>query len=103
MKNAGYSAEKVDFIIKKFNWFVDAPEFKLEDFKTSDEDYSWLQIRKSIDGFEEIGDIALRLLCSAVSKASAERTIKKQRIIHNKRTMRSKKPLLDARMILTSY
>ena len=43
LKNAGYSTENIDSIIKRFNWFVDAPDFRLEDFKTSDDDYSWFK------------------------------------------------------------
>ena len=88
--------------IKKFNQYVDSSEDQLEDYKLSDEDYSWLQIRFSVDGYSEIGDIALRLLSSAVSEASCERTIKKQRLIHNERRLRSKKLLLDARLIIMS-
>lgn len=97
----GYDKVQCKQIIQTFNKYIDASDEELSDFQISDDDFSWLQIR-SIDGFKEIGDIALRLINSAVSEASCERDIKVQRQIHTKRRMRSKKQLLDARSILAS-
>ena len=54
------------------------------------------------DQILHVADIALRLLSSATSEASCERSIKKQRLIHNKRRLKSKKELLDVRMIHNS-
>ena len=96
------SKDDITIIVRKFNEYIDASEEELEDYKTSDNDYSWVQVRFEVEGFREIADIALRLLSSAVSEACCERTIKIQRLIHNERRLRSEKLLLDARLILSS-
>ena len=93
--------EEIERNIILFNEYIeDTNPFK--DFNKADDEFSWFQIRFASDDFKDIADIALRLLSSAVSEASCERSIKKQRLIHNKRRLKSCKQLLDARLILSS-
>lgn len=93
--------DEIDRCIMFFNQYIDDTN-PFKDFNKSDDEYSWFQIRFASNEYRDIADIALRLLSSAVSEASCERTIKKQRLIHTKRRLRSFKQLLDARLILSS-
>ena len=70
------------------------------DYISTSNNYSWIQIRMSIESFADIADIAMRLLSAATSEASCERAISRQRLIHSNRRLRSSEQLLDARMIL---
>ncbi|KAK8864778.1 hypothetical protein M9Y10_010303 [Tritrichomonas musculus] len=67
------------------------------DYISTSNNYSWIQIRMSIESF---ADIAMRLLFAATSEANCERAISRQRLIHSNRRLRSSEQLLDARMIL---
>ena len=80
---------------------MDANNDIFANYKTSENSYSWIQIR-NISEFEILADIALRLLSSTTGEASCERTIKRRRLIQTSRRLNRHKQLLDARMILTS-
>lgn len=101
LKQAEVPRKKIDDCIQNFNLYMDC-EKELFSFMTiSKEDFSWTQIRSTISGWEDIADIALRLINSALSEASCERTIKRQRLIHTPRRLNSTKQFLDARLILS--
>ena len=87
--------------ILSFNRYIDENEI-FSNYKTSENSFSWVQIRDAFPEYDIIADIALRLLSSATGGASCERTIKQQRIIQTSRRLNSHKQLLDARMILIS-
>ena len=89
-------------LISNFNSYISSSTEIFPYYRTNDNQYAWVQIKSKVKGFEDISDIALRLLGSATSEASCERSIKKQRLIHNKRRLKSTKELLDVRMIHNS-
>ena len=62
--------------------------------------FNWLILRYSDPQWKVIADIALRLEASVPSEAACEREISQQRLIQTARRMRSKRDLLDARLIL---
>lgn len=92
----------IEDLITNFNIFVDTSNDIFKFLTTSPYSYSWVQIKSTIRGWEDIADIALRIQNSGTSEASCERSIKKQHLIHSKRRLKSKKDLLDARMIHSS-
>lgn len=102
LKQTGLSEERITACIQNFNIYMDTNGEIFKFLTTSEEDYSWLQINSTLPDWEEVADIALRLLNSACSEASCERMIKKQRFIHTARRLASTKQLLDARLILSS-
>ena len=62
--------------------------------------FNWLIMRYSDPEWKTIADVALRLEASVPSEAACEREISQQRLIQTARRMRSKRDLLDARLIL---
>lgn len=89
--------------IEAYNSYIDSPEDPYKGYHVlKNSEYSWLQIRSAFSEMQIIADIAMRLLSAALSEASCERAISKQRLIHTNRRMRSNPDLLDARRILQS-
>mgnify|MGYP001043890419 CR=1 FL=1 len=101
LKWRSLSKKQIDICITCFNKYIDSSFEPFSSFKTSANEYSWIQIRNTVDGWNSLSDIALRLTTSGTSEASCERSIKKQRQIHTPYRMKSKKLLLDARSILS--
>lgn len=96
------NGNSVHILITNFNTYINTREEIFPFYINNEKQYLWDEIRNNFKGFEDVADIALRLLSSATSEASCERSIKKQRLIHNKRRLKSKKELLDVRMIHNS-
>lgn len=94
--------KKLKELLTNYNLYIETSGEIFSFLKTSKNDYSWVQIRNSIQGWKDIGDIALRLLCTCCSEASCERTIKRQRYVLDSKRLRTTDQLLDARMILNS-
>ena len=92
---------EVDNAIHAFNSYMDDDDEPFIDYINTSNNYSWIQIRMSIESFADIADVAMRLLSAATSEASCERAISRQRLIHSNRRLRSSEQLLDARMILS--
>ena len=90
------------YTINAFNRYIDSIEDPYKKYWLNESNYSWLQIRNSDKEMNHAADIAMRLLGSALSEASCERAISKQRLIHTNRRLRSNEDLLDARRILQS-
>ena len=102
LKYRGIPRQEREQIITAFNRYIDATNDVFANFMTSENTYSWVQIRNAFPEFEILADIALRLLSASPGEASCERTIKQQRLIQTSRRLNSHKQLLDARMILIS-
>ena len=88
--------------IQAYNSYLEPDTDDYGDYITLSSQYSWVQIRSEEPEMDEIGDIAMRLLSASTSETSCERAIKRQRLTHTNRRMRSKSDLLDARNILQS-
>ena len=93
--------KEINDAISLFNKYMEDPEL-FDDYKIDKENYTWTQIKSSEDGWKDIADIAERLLSAVTSESSCERTISRHRLIHTNRRKKSKKELLDVRMILES-
>lgn len=102
LQNRGFNEKDAEDTITHYNGYIESCVETFSFLKTSKDDYSWIQIRNTFPTWEDIGDIAIRLLSSSVSEASCERTIKRQRYVLDCRRMRTTKQLHDARMILNS-
>ncbi|MDE5599787.1 MAG: hypothetical protein K2I49_02520 [Ureaplasma sp.] len=101
-KARGMLTIRIEQVITSFNRYIDARDDLLAHYKTSENSYSWIQIRNSFPEFEILADIALWLKSASTGEASCERTIKRQRMIQTSHRLNSHKQLLDARMILIS-
>lgn len=98
----GISEKDADELITDYNAYIESSIEIFSSLKTSKNDYSWIQNRNTFQAWKDMGDIAIRLLCSSLSEASCERTIKRQRYVLDSKRLRSTQQLLDARMILNS-
>lgn len=78
--------EKI-YSMSAFNRYIDSSEDPYKLFHLDESDYFWLQIRRSDNEMSHIADIAMRLLASALSEASCESAISKQRLIHTDRRL----------------
>ncbi|KAK8880887.1 hypothetical protein M9Y10_003586 [Tritrichomonas musculus] len=95
------NSEKVKKAVSLFNKYMEDPQ-PFEDYMIGNDSFTWTQIKNTEEGWSDIGDIAERLLSSVTSEASCERAISRHRLIHTNRREKSKKELLDVRMILES-
>ena len=69
-------------------------------YSMKDDRYNWAFIRSSLPNWNVIADIALRFEATVPSEAACEREISQQRLIHTARRMRTKRDLLNARLVL---
>lgn len=100
--NMSLSDVSTQIILRRFNTFCDDidpfPQYQTDDFIG----YSWNQIGLSHPDYKPISVLALKLLNSAVSEASCERTISAQRMIYTAKRRHSNKTTLDARLRIMS-
>ena len=68
--------------------------------ETGHEIYDWSVLRSDTGEWRFIADLALRLLSGCPSEASCERTITAQRMLLTRKTLRTNKDLLDAKLKL---
>ena len=66
--------QQIKEAMASFNSYIDDNE-PFSDYINANENFSWIQIRNSVVNWTDIADIAERLLNSATSEASCERTI----------------------------
>ena len=98
----GLKEKDIDEEIALFSNYINSSDDVFAKNHLDENNYFWENIRKSFKEWQNIADVALRILSSATSEASCERAISRQRLIHSNRRKKSKKDLLDARAILTS-
>lgn len=102
LKNRGLDRNEIQKAIQLINAYLEEEEPFSDYIVYGTGNYSWSQIKGSSKDWQDIADIALRLHSSSTSEASCERAISRQRNIHTKKRKKSKKDLLDVRMILQS-
>ena len=87
-------------IISKFNLYMDTADVFPEHRIPNEIGFSWRQIALSYSELSPIAIIAEKLLSSAVSETSCERTISSQRLINTSRRRSSTQTTLDARLTI---
>jgi hypothetical protein len=98
----GLNKHEAKEVVGIFNDYLIAQENRLPRsiFSAQANRYNWALMRAEYRNWRYLSDIAMRLLASACSEASCERTISAQRLILASRRMKSTKRILDARLTL---